>query len=159
METDGPQSSVSARSQTAFQLAASDVLAQRLEAIALEIRAAGTQKAGMFTGVETLGLFAAVLQGTLRKIDEIFEYDGFVFTPGCTLLLELFQARTRGVVLTHKSLCQSVNCSTSVSGRWINALVSMHLLESFGEESEDEKRVCLTERGYIKVMAALRLLI
>ncbi|WP_233994171.1 hypothetical protein [Porphyrobacter sp. AAP60] len=144
--------------QTAFQSAVSDVLAQRLEAVALEVRATGTTNAGIFASGETLGMLAVVLQGTLRKIDEVFEFDGFVFTPACSLLLELFQARTRGGTIAHGALCQSVNCPASVAGRWINVLVSMQLVEKFGEGDAPELKVALTERGHLKTMAALQLL-
>lgn len=145
--------------QTAFRSAASDVLAQRLEAVALEVRAFGTPDAGIFANTETLGLLAAVLQSTLRKIDAVFEVDGFVFTPACSLLLELFQARTRGGAISHAALCQSVNCPASVAARWVDALVMMQLVEKFGGGEEDEPKVSLTERGYLKSVAALELLL
>lgn len=150
---------ISGSPQTAFQSAVSDVLAQRLEAVALEVRATGTTNAGIFASGETLGMLAVVLQGTLRKIDEVFEFDGFVFTPACSLLLELFQARTRGGSIAHGALCNSVNCSAAVAGRWINALVAMQLVEKFGEGDGPELNVALTERGYLKTMAALQLLL
>ena len=145
--------------QTAFQSAASDVLAQRLEAIALEVRAFRTPNAGMFANAETLGLLAAVLQSTLRKIDAVFEFEGFVFTPACSLLLELFQARSRGGAISHTALCESVNCPASVAARWVDALVSMQLVEKFGGGEEGELKVSLTERGYLKSIAALELLL
>lgn len=144
--------------QTVFQKAASDVLAQRLEGIALEMRALGTEHAGIFASVEALGLLAAVLQGTLRRIDEIFDLDGFVFSPACSLLLELFQARTRGGTISCAALCASVNCPTSVADRWITALEMMQLVAKTGEGSDDPK-VALTEKGTFKCIEALKLLL
>jgi hypothetical protein len=146
--------------QTAFQAAATDVLAQRLESIALEVRAAGSANAGVFASAETLALLAAVLQGTLRKIDDVFEFEGFVFTPACSLLLELFQARARGGAISHAALCESVSCSASVASRWVDALASMQLVEKCGGgETGDPLKVSLTERGYLKTVAALQLLL
>lgn len=159
MHDDSTPSSTSNRPQTAFQSAVSDVLAQRLEAIALEVRATGSPSAGVFASAETLGLLAAVLQGTLRKIDEVFEFEGFVFTPACSLLLELFQARTRGSAISLGTLCDSVCCSSSVAARWVDALASMQLITKYGEGRDDEIKVSLTERGYLKSAEALQLLL
>lgn len=144
---------------TAFQSAVSDVLANRLEAVASEVRAAGTPNAGVFATGETLAMLAHVLQGTLRKIDQIFELDGFVFTPACSLLLELYQARARGSTVSHSALCQSVTCSVSVASRWITVLETMQLVEVMGSEHTAEPRVVLTELGHIKTTEALQLLL
>lgn len=144
--------------QTVFQKAASDVLAQRLEAIALEVRAIGSGQAGLFASIEALGLLAAVMQTTLRKIDEIFDLNGFVFSPACSLLLELFQARTRGGTISCATLGESVNCPTSVADRWIAALEMMQLITKIGEGSDDPK-VALTEKGTLKCIEALKLLL
>lgn len=143
---------------TVFQKAVTDALAQRLEAIALEVRAVGSEHAGIFASVETLGLLAAMLQGTLSKIDEIFELNGFVFSPACSLLLELFQARARGSTLSYGTLCESVNCPTAVAGRWINALEMMQLVETIGGGGAVRK-ITLTEKGALKCIEALKLLL
>lgn len=111
MKKDPSNEDIPLPSQTAFQIAAGDVLAQRLEAIASEVRAIGSTNAGIYASGETLGLLASVLQITLRRIDEVFEYEGFVFTPACSLLLELFRARTRGSTVSMPTLCQSLSCS------------------------------------------------
>jgi hypothetical protein len=159
MDDNSARDSVSDRPRTIFHSAASEVLAQRLEAIALEMRAAGTSKAGLFASEESFGLLAAILQGTLKKIDEIFEFDGFVFTPACSLLLELFQAKSRGSTISHTALCQAINCSESVAGRWVNVLESVQLIEKFGGDKDDEIRVSLTKRGHLKTIEALKLLL
>lgn len=157
MSEDSAHDASPLQPQTAFQNAVGDVLAQRMEAIALEVRAIGTTNAGIFASGETLGLLAAVLQTTLRRIDEIFELEGFVFTPACSLLLELFQARTRGSTIFVSTLCQSVNCSASVAARWVAVLEARQLVEKFG--SGDAPKVALTEKGNLKTIEALKLLI
>lgn len=159
MHNDSVPDNVSPQPRTAFQSAVPDLLAQRLEAIAQEVRATGGPDAGIFASSETLGLLATMLQGTLRKIDEVFEFDGFVFTPACSLLLEIFQARARGGAISHAALCQSVSCSARVASRWVSALVSMQLVEKFREGQDQELQVSLTERGYLKTNAALQLLL
>ena len=145
------------RRQTAFQNAVGEVLAQRMEAIAHEVRAIGTASAGIFASGETLCLLAAVLQNTLRRIDEIFEFEGFVFTPACNLLLELFQTRTRGGTITVAALCRTMNCSASVAARWVAVLESRQLVEKFG--GGDDPKIALTEKGNLKTIEALKLLI
>ena len=144
---------------TAFQSAAKDALAQKLEDLAQEVRAFGTDGAGIHTSAETLGLLAGVLKGTLRRIDEVFEFEGFVFSPACMLLLELFQARSRGTTITAEALRRNISCPASVADRWVDALISMQLVDRFGGDQDAEARIALTERGNIKVMEALQLLL
>lgn len=150
-------SSHSIQFQSIFENAASELVAQRLEAIALEVRSIGSPEAGLFANNETLGVLAGLLQGTLRKIDDIFELDTFVFSPACSLMLELFQARSRGCTVTIGALCQAVNCSNSVALRWVSVLESMQLLEQLG--GGDDSKVALTEKGYFKTVEALKLLL
>lgn len=157
MSDDPAHNASSLQPQTAFQKAVGDVLAQRMEALAFELRAIGTTDAGVFASGETLGLLASVLQSTLRRIDEVFEYEGFTFTPACSFLLELFQARSRGSTISVSTLCHSVNCSASVAARWVVVLESWQLVEKFG--SGDNQRVALTEKGNLKTIEALKLLI
>ena len=157
MNKDPSNEDIPLPSQTAFQIAAGDVLAQRLEAIASEVRAIGSTNAGIYASGETLGLLASVLQITLRRIEEVFEYEGFVFTPACSLLLELFRARTRGSTVSMPTLCQSLSCSASLAARWVTVLESWQLVEKFG--SGDDARVSLTEKGNLKTIEALRLLL
>lgn len=144
---------------TAFQSSAKDALAQKLEGIAQEVRTFGTDGAGIYTSAETLGLLAGVLQGTLRKIDEVFEFEGFVFSPACILLLELFRARSRGTAITAEALRRNVCCPSSVANRWVEALISMQLVERLSGDQDAEARFTLTERGNLKVMEALQLLL
>lgn len=144
---------------TAFQSSAKDALAQKLEGLAQEVRAFGIDSAGIHTSAETLGLLAGVLRGTLRKIDEVFEFEGFVFSPACLLLLELFQARSRGTTITAEALCRNVSCPASVANRWVDALISMQLVDRLGGDQDAEAYIALTERGNLKVMEALQLLL
>ncbi len=146
------------QTQDAFQQAAADVLAQRIEAIALELRSVGGPGARTFASPETLSVLAMTMQRILRQVDEIFEFEGFVFSPARSIMLELYQARVRGCMLSASALCQALNCYTSVAQRWIMALASMQLLEKVNDGA-DEARVVLTDRGYQKTTQALQLLL
>lgn len=144
--------------QTVFQKAAGEVLAQRIEGLALELRGISNPETHALASNETLSVLAMTLRMILRKIDEIFEFDGFVFTPACVILLELFQARARGSVLAVSTLCQSLSCATSVTRRWVDVLESWHLVEKL-DSGLDEPKVILTEKGYLKTAEALQLLL
>lgn len=145
------------QSRNVFQITAGELVAQRLEEIAQEVRVFGSPEAGIFASNAALGLLAAVLQGTLTKIDEIFELDGFVLSPACGLMLELFQARTRGCAISTGALCQAVSWPNSVARRWIKLLESMRFLEQFGEGGAS--KAILTEKGHLKNIEALKLLL
>jgi hypothetical protein len=143
--------------QGAFEKAAGDAIADRIEAIALEIRSVSGAEEDILASNETLGALAFTLQKILRRIDEIFEFEGFAASPACSLMLELFQARVRGDPILVDTLCQSMNCSASVASRWIDALESMQLVEKLRSDSEAHK-VVLSRKGYLKTAQALHLL-
>lgn len=146
------------QAQTVFQKVTGEVLAQRIEALALEIRGIGNAEDITLASTDTLSTLAVTLRVVLKKIDEIFEFDGFVFTPACILLLELFQARARGSVVSSLALCQPLNCSSDVGLRWIEILERMNLVEKLKSRNEEPK-VTLTEKGYLRTAQALQLLL
>jgi hypothetical protein len=141
-----------------FGQAAGDVIAQRMESLALEVRSLGKPRAGAYSSDETLGALALTLKALLRRIDEIFEFEGFSATPARNIMLELFQARVRGGSLPISGLCQASGCSAPVVGRWVDALEGLLLVEK-RQARGNEARVALTERGYIKTAHALHLLL
>lgn len=154
-----PQSTTSpGQLQTTFQKAAGEVLAQRIEALALELRGISKPEELALASTETLSVLAMTLRAILRRIDDIFEFDGFVFTPACIILLELFQARARGSILSISALCQPLSCPESVGRRWVDVLESKQLLEKLASKV-DGPRVALSEKGFLKTAQALELLL
>jgi hypothetical protein len=148
----------SLQTQTIFQKVTGEVLAQRIEALALEIRGIVVADSLSLASTETLSTLAMTLNMILRRIDDIFEYDGFVFTPSCTILLELFQARTRGSFISATALLKTLNYATPVTLRWLDFLEGRNLLEQIRRGEEDHS-VYLTEKGHLKVAQALQLLL
>lgn len=148
----------SLQARTVFQKVTGEVLAQRIEALALEIRGIVTADSLSLASTETLSTLAVTLNIILRRIDDIFEYDGFVFTPSCMILLELFQARTRGSFISGTALCKNLNYATPVTLRWLDFLEGRNLLEQI-RRGEKDNRVYLTEKGHLKVAQALQLLL
>lgn len=153
-----PSAPSSAQTQTVFQKATGEVLAQRIEALALEIRGIGNADALTLASTETLSALAMTLKIILKRIDDIFELEAFVFTPACMILLELFQARARGSVISTSILCQVLSCNSNVTLRWIDFLHSRNLIEKLESSTQDVK-ICLTEKGYLKSAQALQLLL
>lgn len=158
MNDPHPIGSSPEETRTVFQKATGEVLAQRIEALAYEIRAVGNAQPFTLASTETLSSLAMTLRTILKKIDDIFDFEGLVFTPACTMLLDLFQARARGSVISASSLCRTLNCPQNVGTRWIDVLESKNLLEKFHDKSEETK-VSLTEKGYLKTAQALQLLL
>lgn len=142
----------------AFRKAADQGIAERIEGIALELRGANSPTPGVFASGETLGTLAFTLQKTLARIDEIFESEGFVFSPACDIMLELFQARVRGSLVSMPALLQAAKCPGPVTRRWIDVLDGMQLLEKLGDDA-DGPRVTITEKGYLRTAQALQLLL
>ena len=140
-----------------FQKAAGYAIADRMESMALEVRGLTSPQAGILASQETLSALAYTLQQTRRRIDELFELEGFAVSPACDIVLELFHARVRGAPIAMAALCQALSCSPSVVRRWVYALQTMQLVEAFGEPGADGEKVSLTEKGFMKTGQALQL--
>lgn len=148
----------SEQAHSAFQKTASEVIAQRIEGLALELRGMCRTHSGTIASTETLSALAVTLRIVLSKIDEIFEIEGFVFTPGCLIMLDLFQARARGSLVSASGLSQSLGCHVSICRRWLN-LLEKHNLVTIYVASNRSQKFGMTERGFHKTSQALQLLL
>jgi DNA-binding MarR family transcriptional regulator len=155
-EQDWSTSSTATRS--VFQKVAGDVIADRIEAIALQLRGIEEPQVSLFEGEEALEVLVCALQQALRKIDEIFELEGFSAGLACRLVLELFHRRVRGGLASVSSLSEVLSCSPAVISRRIDVLEQMQLVERLGYSAE-EFMVVLTEKGYDRAKQALHLLL
>lgn len=143
---------------TVFKQVAGDAIADRMEALSLEVRGMSDPQYAGLASTETLNAVAAALKATRRKIDQIFEYEGFATSPACDIVLELFEARSRSAPLSVSALCASINCASSTLIRWMKALEVMHLVAMSSEESDGRPaHIVLTEKGYLKTAQALHL--
>lgn len=145
------------KAATVFQQSASENLADRMEVLAMEMRAMGDDTSGAAASVELLGALAATLSETRRKIDEIFEFRGFAVSPACDIMLELFQARVRGAPVSVERLCLALSCAPTTGIRWVAALEDMRLLERISGEPSQGERVAITERGFQKTAQVLQM--
>lgn len=144
--------------QTVFQQAAGDTIADRIEALAIEVRGINSFGEAVLASPDTLCALATTLQATRRKIDQIFELQGFAVSPACDIMLELFQARVRGAPVPIATLFSALNCTPSTAVRWIDVLQQMQLLEqSCAHTGSEQLRVALTEKGYLRTAQVLQL--
>ncbi|WP_379923627.1 hypothetical protein [Erythrobacter sp. R86502] len=143
---------------TVFKQVAGDAIADRMEALSLEVRGMSDPQYAGLASTETLNAVAATLKATRRKIDQIFEHEGFATSPACDIVLELFEARSRSAPLSVPALCASINCASSTLIRWTNALELMQLVKVSSEGSDGSPaNIALTEKGYLKTAQALQL--
>jgi DNA-binding MarR family transcriptional regulator len=143
---------------TVFKQVAGDTIADRMEALSLEVRGMSDPQYAGLASTETLNAVAAALKATRRKIDQIFEHEGFATSPACDIMLELFEARSRSAPLSVPALCASINCASSTLNRWMKALEVMQLVAMSSEESHGGPAyIALTEKGYLKTAQALQL--
>lgn len=141
-----------------FKQVAGDAIADRIEALSLEVRGMNDPQYAGLASTDTLNAVAAALKITRRKIDQIFDYEGFATSPACDIVLELFEARGRGTPISVPALCDSINCASSTLLRWVHAMEVMQLIERSGEGSDGRPaNVALTEKGYLKTAQALQL--
>lgn len=57
--------------------------------------------------IHTLGALANSLLVTRRKIDKIFEHEGFAVSPACDIVLVLFYAQANGTECTVNDVCRA----------------------------------------------------
>ncbi|MBA4051938.1 MAG: hypothetical protein C0472_08695 [Erythrobacter sp.] len=145
------------KAATVFHQSASENLADRMEVLAMEMRAIGDDIAGGAVSVELLGALAATLSDTRRRIDEIFDFQGFAVSPACDIMLELFQARVRGTPVSVERLCHALSCAPTTGIRWVAALEEMRLLKRIAGGPGQGERVVITERGFQKTAQVLQM--
>lgn len=119
-----------------FKQVAGDAIADRMEALSLEVRGMNDPQYVGLASTDTLNAVAATLKTTRRKIDQIFDYEGFATSPACDIVLELFEARSRGAPKSVPALCDSINCAASTILRWLHAMEVMQLIERSSEGSD-----------------------
>lgn len=142
---------------TVFHQSASESIADRMEVLAMEMRAVREGAGNATPSVQLLGALAATLSETRRQIDEIFEFRGFAVSPGCDIMLELFQARVRGPIISVERLSHALSCAPTTCIRWLAALEELRLLERVAGEPGQGDRVTITERGFQKTAQVLQM--
>ena len=131
-------------------------IADRMEALAIELRSLSDDEMQTVPTEGTLFALARKIYSARRKVDEIFGVPGFSVSPAWDILLDLYQAKNMGKEISVTSACIGAACPPTTALRWLQALESLQLVKR-QQDHEDKRRsmVELTEGGKVKVVNAL----
>lgn len=138
------------------QFANGQDIADRMEALAIELRTMSDRDLGSVPTEQTLVALAAKIYSARRKVDEIFAMHGFAVSPAWDMMLDLYQAKIQGKTISVTSACIGGACPSTTGLRWLQALETMQLIDR-GPDAEDKRRIVieLTDGGRLKVEKAL----
>lgn len=158
MKTDLDRSSPRTRPERTSigQLENHQAIADRMEALAIELRSISDNRATAVPSDATMVALAAKIYSARRKVDEVFGMTGFSVSPGWDIILDLYQAWAQNKEISVSSACIGAACPPTTGLRWLQALENMQLIER-KQDDFDKRRivVSLTECGKIKAAKAL----
>lgn len=133
-------------------------IADRMEALAIELRSLSDAKLQAVPSQSTLQALAKKLYMARRHVDQIFGMQGFSVSPAWDIMLDLYEARARERVVSVTSCTIGAGCPQTTALRWIQVLVSMSLVQR-EMDSEDRRRavVMLTNGAVAKIEKALEI--
>lgn len=131
-------------------------IADRMEALAIELRSISDFEMETVPTEGTLVALAGKVYSARRKVDRIFGMAGFSVSPAWDIVLDLYKAKFSGKDISVSSACIGAGCPATTALRWLQALENMKLIERKADP-EDRRRfvVSLTEVGRIKAVEAL----
>lgn len=131
-------------------------IADRMEALAIELRTMSDHEIASVPTEQTLVTLAAKIYSARREVDEIFGMQGFAVSPAWDIMLDLYDAKVRGKSISVTSACIGGACPATTGLRWLQALENMQLILR-SPDSADKRRfvVELTDGGRLKVEEAL----
>ena len=91
-----------------------------------------------------------------RKVDHVFELQGFSTSPAWDIMLDLYEAETENRTVSVSSACIGAACPATTALRWLGVLEQMGLIERT-DDPDDKRRalVSLTDKGRAKTSEAL----
>lgn len=133
-----------------------ETLADRMETLAIELRALSDRDRGAVPSEQAFTSLAAKIYAARRGVDNIFGMVGFAVSPAWDMMLDLYQAKMRGKQISVTSACIGGACPATTGLRWLQVLENMDLIVR-QPDPDDRRRfvVALTEPGRIKVERAL----
>jgi hypothetical protein len=131
-------------------------IADRMEALAIELRSFSDDQLSVIPTQATLAGLAAKIYSARRKVDEIFDMTGFAVSPAWDMMLDLYQAKVTGKKISVTSACIGGGCPTTTGLRWLQVIENMMLIER-KPDPEDKRRtvIQMTDGGKVKVERAL----
>jgi DNA-binding MarR family transcriptional regulator len=133
------------------------VLTSRVEGLAADLRTLA--RADASTPLSNLQLVdeARKIYRFRRKIDEIYDYDGFSRSPAWDIMLDLFEANAKGRSISVSSASIGAACPETTALRWLHALEQMGLISrSFDTCDKRRMLISMTRDGLQKTTDALR---
>lgn len=131
-------------------------IADQMEALAIELRSISSSNSDRVPTGASLLSQAGKVYAARRKIDDIFNMQGFAAGPAWDIMLDLYKAKAQGKQVSVTSACIGGGCPPTTGLRWLQALENMQLIERI-PDPKDRRRivVSLTEGGKVKVDTAL----
>lgn len=131
-------------------------IADRMEALAIELRTLSDRELETIPSEQTLVSLARKIYSARRKVDEIFAIKGFSVSPGWDMMLDLYYAKFQDREISVTSACIGGACPPTTGLRWLHVLEKMQLIER-NPDLDDRRRytVAITESGQVKVERAL----
>ena len=132
-------------------------LTSRAEEIVAELRMLVPAE-GPFAPSDTfLAVEASKIFRFRRKIDEIFQHDGFSRCPAWDIMLDLFEAGAKSRSISVSSACIAAACPDTTALRWIHALEELELITRSCDPLDKRRTmIFLTQDGLDKTRAALQ---
>lgn len=133
-------------------------LAERLEALASELK--NSQNSGVKSGVASASLaeVAKSLYSLRRRVDTLFGHEGFATSPGWDVMLDLYQAEAAHKMISVTSACIGAACPPTTALRWLQALESMGLIVRICDPADKRRTfVQQTPKGRAATEKALEL--
>lgn len=133
-------------------------IADRMEALAIELRSISDEEMRAIPSESTLVALAGKIYSARRRVDDIFGMAGFSVSPGWDIMLDLYQAKAKGKRISVTSASIGAACPATTALRWLQALETMGLIER-QEDTNDRRRtvINLTSGALVKISKALEM--
>ena len=143
-------------SHQAFQSTNETDLLSKIEAFSDELKGLLSNSQPTLGAVSSFPELAKKLYKCRRKVDRVFELQGFSTSPAWDIMLDLYEAETENRPTSVSSACIGAACPATTALRWLGVLEQMGLIER-ADDPDDKRRalVSLTDKGRGKTSEAL----
>lgn len=133
------------------------VLTSRVEELAADLRMLARGDASQPLSNLQLVDEARKIYRFRRKIDEIYNHDGFSRSPAWDIMLDLFEANAKGRSISVSSAGIGAACPETTALRWLHALEHMGLINRSCDPCDKRRMlISMTQEGLQKTTEALR---
>lgn len=131
-------------------------IADRMEALAIELRTITDDAVQTVPSQATLLGLAGKIYQARRRVDVIFGIQGFAVSPAWDMVLDLYKAKLHDRSISVTSACIGAACPATTGLRWLHVLEDRHLVARKPDIHDKRRTVVeLTEAGQIRVEKAL----